>query len=244
MNRELPCLKERSSGTAFTLIELLVVIAMVAVLSSLLLPALSGSKRATHTAACKSRLRQIGIALSLYTADFAVYPNVIEKLERYLVRNRPELGDSSSLSRATMFGCPTRVTYRLNVYGSLPWPESGAPTNSSLGLALTRPTDPASGPFLPDHGVAVPSDMFASGDTVVSGWGEPVRDPLFNEGLHFRPRYAHRPTRDTPEVAVANMLFCDGHVEDGRKPVWEAKSEAARRRWNRDHKPHNENFRE
>lgn len=53
----------------FTLIELLIVIAVIAVLVSLLLPALG---RATWTArllTCKSNLRQITIALTFYTAD-------------------------------------------------------------------------------------------------------------------------------------------------------------------------------
>ncbi len=56
---------------AFTLIELLLVITLIAILASLLLPGLSRAKASARSVKCRHNLRQIGVGLNLYVAEFS-----------------------------------------------------------------------------------------------------------------------------------------------------------------------------
>src|SRR5258705_3553571 len=74
------CWKERvmrrqvNSSRGFTLVELLVVIAIIAILIAVLLPVVVGVRRQAQRVVCQSNLRQIGLAMMMYTEQYKFFP--------------------------------------------------------------------------------------------------------------------------------------------------------------------------
>src|SRR5437867_7972984 len=184
------CFGGRPSG-GFTLIELLAVIGVIAILASLLLPALAQAKAAARSTACKSNLHQLGLALSMYVDDFRKYPLAVinrrglgfadeGRLKDWQMALSPYLAHSEKIFQCTEMARPPvtiaygigdaapRVTttlsgcYGYNSFGTAP----NAPVRSlGLGSAVVDGREILELYEVPESTVKIPSDMIAPGDT-------------------------------------------------------------------------------
>ena len=129
----------RNFRKKFTLIELLIVIAVVAILVSLLLPALQSARRKVNTTSCVSSLRQIGQLIHLYIGDNDDYPPAPFEWASYLWNGNyiPKKNSSKMYGTLAVFKirhlmiCPmlSSVTESPKWPAKPPWSGASPPTN-------------------------------------------------------------------------------------------------------------------
>jgi prepilin-type N-terminal cleavage/methylation domain-containing protein/prepilin-type processing-associated H-X9-DG protein len=249
----------------FTLIELLVVISIIAILASLLLPALSSAKARAQMVRCKSNERQMGIALRMSVDDFRAYPFMVhapappprgalfwfDALSPYVAKTKWGSGvficpsykwdtfeGEGGLTPDNFFHFTSGLgAYAYNDFGVLyNGTFPGDRTGLSGQLALgRRPVAEAS--------IKAPSNMYAIGDTVdFTTWPNKKRGGDYSyyfasSAIRANPKYGFAGTMIFQHGLKDNMLFVDGHVEAiGVTNLFKTDPDS-RRHWNNDDQP-------
>ncbi len=142
-----PCsifLLRRAKTRVFTLIELLIVIAIIAILASMLLPALNKAREKAQSTACIANLKQIGLCFNMYQNDNKEYYPVANKA--YYTGSESDKSfdtigwkfyDNKYIANSKVFYCPAILSRCITVANYQKESAYGSPNINGAWISVT-----------------------------------------------------------------------------------------------------------